>query len=131
MVVKILEKWKNFVEKRRSSGRPLNEMKYGSGMDQITIRLPKSVYAQLELVNLKDSMDAFPYDFDLKMKFINKILPYTFYLDKPVNSIDMLGFENIETLIVMYSDLLLSPLSLRAQETMTQTIESLLQKEQQ
>lgn len=125
MIDKMLDKWKDFIGKKNKS-RPDNTFSYGQNMDKITIRLPKTVYAQLELVNLKESMDAFPYDFDLKMKFINKILPLTTYLERPVD-LETLGYENIEVLITLYCDVLLSPLSQRAQEKMTQTIEKILE----
>lgn len=125
MIEKMIDKWKDFIGKK-NKGRPNNDFSYGDNMSKITIRLPKTVYAQLELVNLKDSMEAFPYDFDIKMKFINKILPLTTYLDRPVD-LEILGYDNIETLITLYCDVLLAPLSQRAQEKMTQTIEKILE----
>ena len=129
MIDKMLDKWKDFISKK-NKGRPNGDFSYGDNMSKVTIRLPKTVYAQLELVNLKESMEAFPYDFDIKMKFINKILPLTTYLERPVD-LETLGYDNIETLITLYCDVLLSPLSQRAQEKMTQTIEKILEINQQ
>lgn len=121
----IIDKWSSFLAGRK--GRPENQISYGKGLDKITIRLPKSVYAQLELVNLWETMDLYPNDFELKTKFINKILPYTTFLDSKVESIETLGYDRIGVLIVMYGDLLLAPLSRRGQEKIAQTIEEYLE----
>jgi hypothetical protein len=125
----IWDKWKDFVlGKRKSANRPQNTITYGDEFNRFTVSLPKTVYEQLELVNLYDSMSAFPYDFKLKMEFVNKILPYTTYLNKKVNSVEELSYADIETLIIVYGDGLLLPLSQRGRQATTQTIEELLRK---
>lgn len=125
----IWERWKEFIfNKKKNGSRPNNTITYGSEFNKITVSLPKTVYEQLELVNLYDSMDAFPYDFKLKMEFVNKILPYTTYLNRKINSVEELSYEDIETLIIVYGDGLLLPLSQRSREATAETIEELLKR---
>lgn len=125
----IISRWTNFFKSKQEQGsRPLTQFSYGEGMDKITIRLPKTVYEQMELVNLNDLMKQYPYDLSTKKLFLEKILPLTIYLEKPVSDINMLSLDKIETLIIVYCDALLSPLSQRVQEKTVQTIEEILKK---
>jgi hypothetical protein len=125
----IWERWKEAIlGKKKSGNRPVTSLTYGDEFNKFTISLPKTVYEQLEFVNLYESMSAFPYDFKLKMDFVNKILPYTSYLNKKVDSVEDLSYADIETLVVVYGDGLLLPLSQRGRETTAETIEELLKR---
>lgn len=121
----IWDKWTNWVNSRGKT-RPSTTASWGKGMDKITISLPKSIYAQMKLVSLRNLMEQYPNDFSVKESFLKEILPLTTFCGKQVESPDELGYARTEVLITMYCDLLLAPLSQGVQEMTIQTIQEVL-----
>lgn len=121
----IWERWKEWVG-RLGRTRPETAASWGTGMDKIRITLPKSVYAQMKLVAMKNAMSDYPHDYSIKEAFLKEILPLTTYCGQPVENPDILGYARTEVLVDMYCDLLLAPLSQRVQEETTKTITQLL-----
>lgn len=121
----LLKRWQEWVSSRGKT-RPETSFSWGKGMEKITISLPKSVYQQMRLVSLKDSMNAYPYDYSIRESFLKEILPLTQYCGNAVSDPEILGYARCEVLISMYCDLLLAPLSQRVQEMTRQTIMTIL-----
>lgn len=121
----IWQRWKEWCANLGMT-RPETTASWGTGMDKISITLPKSVYAQMKLVNMKNAMADYPHDYQLKEAFLKQILPLTTFCGKPVESPDELGYARTEVLIDMYCDLLLAPLSQRAQDETSRTILQIL-----
>lgn len=119
----LIDMWRDFVSNK--SDRPNGTASYGSGMDKVTIRLPKSIQEQAELVEIMLAMDTYPHDWAIRKQFIEKILKNTSYLSQEATW-DNMGLDGIIELTTMYQDLLLRPLLEAAGRKMERTIMSLL-----
>lgn len=120
----IFERWNDFI-RGRSETRPEPRASYGSGMDRVDMKLPKSVELQLKLVNMMHLMDEYPNDWSVQVNFFKEIAPFCTVANQ-IPTMDMLGYIETQELITMYADLLLRPLSQRAATRLQQTIATLL-----
>ena len=59
----IFERWGDWIS-GRSKSRPSNEFSYGTGMDKVTMKLPRNVEEQFKLVNMMQVLDQFPNDYE-------------------------------------------------------------------
>ena len=120
----LLERWGDWIS-GRSKSRPSNELSYGTGMDKVTMKLPRSVEEQFKLVNMMQVLDQFPNDYKLKLEFFNMIAQYGTTINQTV-SMELLGYDGTETYISLYCDLLLRPLSQGAATKLQDTIMKIL-----
>lgn len=120
----LFERWGEWIG-GRSKSRPSNEFSYGTGMDKVTMKLPRNVEEQFKLVNMMQVLDQFPNDYKLKLEFFNMIAQYGTTLNQQV-SMELLGYDGTETYISLYCDLLLRPLSQGAATKLQETILKIL-----
>lgn len=120
----LFERWGEWLG-MRSKSRPANEFSYGIGVDRVTMKLPRNVEEQFKLVNMMHVIDDFPHDYKLKLDFFNSIAPYGTIMNQTV-SMELLGYDGVETYMSLYMDLLLRPLSQGAATKLQDTIIQIL-----
>lgn len=120
----LFERWGEWLG-MRSKSRPANEFSYGTGVDRVTMKLPRNVEEQFKLVNMMHVIDDFPHDYKLKLDFFNSIAPYGTIMNQTV-SMELLGYDGVETYMSLYMDLLLRPLSQGAATKLQDTIIQIL-----
>ena len=120
----LFDRWSEWLTSR-SKTRPSNEVSYGSGVDKVTMKLPRNVEEQFKLVNMMQVLEQYPNDYKLKLDFFNMIAPYGTTLNQTV-TMEILGYDGTETYISLYCDLLLRPLSQGAATKLQETIMKIL-----